>query len=540
MRKAGLVAVAAVIAAGAGYYGLIVVPTHRLREGLDAAIAQLPPGYTVKYGGARYSLLSHTAELTDLSVQHSGDTPITATIAKLSVKNPNLTLADDWNHAAGNPTALKPDQPLPVADRIAVRGVEVKAGPGTLSIADSAIDKPRIYPWALLHPGLPSLKTAPAIFAAMIAQSQAYQARLKEQQQNGEPPSMEALREEQKQRFEEVLPLLKLEAAGVAGTGFDGFDADKVALSATMPANAGTFAVSFRGIREGAYDRGLGGEASIDDLVENLGPAGKVIAKHASNSRIALRDTIMRVLNDEPLSMALLDGSSFGGMEMEGLSMTVPTSGTVEITGMSLGRLAFDHGFVQSASFSLTGLKQNVADLADERSRTVFRQLGLKQLTLSMGATFQWNAEKMTASLSDVGLKIDELGALRLTADLGNIGPAGDAGVQTTLISATLRYDDASAIDRFVGMGGKRTAQQTAEIRQQFAMGVARNLEGAGIDAGIKGSAKAISDFAAAPHSLTISLAPPMPVPIADIRTIATMGLRNTIGVLGLSIVANQ
>ena len=114
----------ALLGAG-GYYGLVVVPSSKLRASLDQVIAKLPSGYKISYAHARYSLITRTATIEGLSGQTQGDDATKFQVAILSIKGPNLDLIDDWNHASASTTALKPDQTIKVADRIAMEGLAV-------------------------------------------------------------------------------------------------------------------------------------------------------------------------------------------------------------------------------------------------------------------------------------------------------------------------------------------------------------------------------------------------------------------------------
>jgi hypothetical protein len=71
MRKIAIAAGAAVLLAGGAYYGLLMLPDNQFRAGLDQALAGLPQGYTARYGSALYSLLTHVATITDLSIEGS-------------------------------------------------------------------------------------------------------------------------------------------------------------------------------------------------------------------------------------------------------------------------------------------------------------------------------------------------------------------------------------------------------------------------------------------------------------------------------------
>src|SRR5262249_51496864 len=108
------------------------------------------------YGSARYSLLTHVATVTDLSVQ--GPAALNESVAKVVIDHPALDLVDQWNRAQANPSALKPDEALPVADRIEVDGIKMAGGGITGTMASAALAKMRIYPWALFRPGMPAPK----------------------------------------------------------------------------------------------------------------------------------------------------------------------------------------------------------------------------------------------------------------------------------------------------------------------------------------------------------------------------------------------
>ena len=59
-------------------------------------------------------------------------------------------------------------------------------------------------------------------------------------------------------------------------------------------------------------------------------------------------------------------------------------------------------------------------------------------------------------------------------------------------------------------------------------------------DPKLAGAVKAISDFAKTPQSLTITLAPPSPVPVVAIKAMAAQGPQVLVDTLGLSITSNQ
>jgi hypothetical protein len=556
MRRIVIGIVTAAILGGIAYYGLFVVPSKQFRTGLDQAIATLPPGYTVHYGGARYSLLSRTAVITDLSVQGPATFPINETIAKVTVEGPALDFSDRWNKAQANPSALTPDQALPVVDRIMIEGVKIH-GAANGSLASTSMTKIRLYPWALLRPGVPALKDIGDVFAAsmraqaLIAQQQkALTARQQESaDQTGDSgsaaPSPADIQALQKQSLEAVLPVIRLEAVVFLAIGYDSADGSGLDLTISLPATGapgpqGDLHVGMNTFHAGALDRAIGGANTVDGLTEDLGAAGKVSVDHASIGNYVLRDAATRLANGDPLSMAMLDGATIGPMEMDSMSMTLPTGGNGQIQKIAMTGLSFDHSFLKSFGFNATGIKQDVASM-DERTKVGMRQLGLNSVTANLGAAFQWDADKKMAALRDVIFSVNELGSIQVDADLAGIDPANPAAsLQSSLAKATVHYQDSSLINRLLSAGGPRTPAQLEQMRQAFAANLLRGFGPVASDPKLAGSVKAISDFAKAPHSLTITLAPPAPVPVAAIKTLAAQGPQVLVDTLGLSITANQ
>jgi hypothetical protein len=558
MRWTWIAVAVAVILGAAAYYGLFVVPSQQLRAGLDQTIATLPPGYTVKYGGARFSLFTHTAVITDLSVQGPPPTSFNETIAKLTVEHPALDFMDEWSRAQANPSALKPDQALPAADRVTVEGAKFSGNGASGNIASSSLAKPRIYPWPFFQPDVPALKDFGGVFMsaleaqkkvtaeqkALLAQRQRSQGQVQDPGQQAAAPTPADFERLQKDALDALLPLIRLEAIAYLGLGFDSFDGSGFDVAGVMQANPalplGNFHFAASKMHLNAFDRGIGGGGTVDAMVEEFGSSGKMMVDHASMGNVVLRDAAGRLANSAPLTMALLDGASFEGMELDGMTIALPTGGTSQIQKIALSNLAFDHSFLKSFVFNITGLKQDVSSL-DGRAKAALQQLGLSTVTLNIATSFQWNADNKTAALHDNSISLDELGSLQLNADLVNIGPADAAGPEQPGFSkAVLRYQDGSLINRLLSAGGERSADQLAQMRQAFATNMMRNLGPLAADPKLAGSVKAISDFAKTPQILTITLAPSAPVPLAAMKTVAAQGPQALVDTLGLSITANQ
>lgn len=565
MRKIAIAAGAAVLLAGGAYYGLFMLPDNQFRAGLDQALAGLPQGYTGHYGSAHYSLLSHVATVTDLSIKGPEPAAFSESIAKIVVDHPALDIVDRWHRAQANPGALKPDDALPVADRIEADGIKV-SGAGTKGgIASTFLSKMRIYPWALLRPGMPALKDIGQVIAASMAAQQKITAQQKamleqaqkpQAAQDGDGDSGQAAQDAgpspadiaalQKQYLDALLPVMRIEAALFLALGYDGVDGTGLDTTITVPEGTGSPLTSLHAtmakFHAGPLDRAVGGANAVENLSEDLGPAGKVAVDRASIGDMKMRDTAMRLLNDDPLSMAMLDGASIGPIEFDGTSITIPAGGTAHLDKIALSEMSFDHSFLTSFGFTLSGFKQNIADL-DPQARDALRKFRLRTITANLGLAYQWDADKKTASLHDVAFSIAELGALQFSAELVNVDPAAGLAASPGLVKATLRYQDASLINRLLRAADAEEKLKPAELRQMreaYAANLLTMLGPLASDPKLADSMKAIGDFAKLPRNLTITLAPPAPVPLLGLKDAVAQGPQALVDTLGLSIIANQ
>lgn len=555
MNRIAVAGAVAVIVGGGAYYALAVLPGQQFRSALDQTFATLPPGYSVHYTKANYGVFSHVAEIDGLTFQGPAPQSATETIDKVTVEKPALDFMDGWNKAQANQAALKPDQALPVADRITVEGVKLTDGFVSGSIASSSLAKLRVYPWALFRPGLPPLKDFAAVFATAIqtktklaAQQQAMLGQLKkdgDDDQAAALPSPADIQQLQKEQLDALLPVIRLEAAGFLALGYDGFDGSGLDLTTTIPDAGpamppGNIHIVVAKAHGNALDRGVGGANAIDGLVEDLGAQGKISADRASIGNMAIRDAATRLVSGDAPSMAMLDGTTLGDIEVDGMSLGLPTGGKAEIAKIGFKDLAFDHGFLKSFGFNVTGFNQRPVDI-DDTEKAMLQKIGLRAVTANINLAFQWDPDRKTASVHDVTFSIDRVASIEVNADIAGIDPANPAAsLQASLVKATVRYQDASLINRLLRADGKKTGQELAQMRQQYAAGMLASLGPLASDPKLAGSVQAISDFAKTPHNLTITLAPPMPVPVASLKDVAVQGPGALVDALGLSITANQ
>jgi hypothetical protein len=546
MRKIAVVGVLALILGGAAYYAVFFGPSREFRNHLDEAIRAMPPGAIVSYSGASYSPLSRTATITGLSLVVAGQKNTTISVAELSIADPNLEFAERWKEAAATPATLAPDQALPLASEVALRGVSMQSALAEAKLASLTIEKPRLYPWALLHPGLPRLDQIPAVAANTLqAMGEASRERSAAAQRH-EAISLPQLKALMHRQIDAMMPLVKLQAAALLGTGADAidfYDVNYTFRTPNAPGAAGAeFSVSMAKGHEGPFERGEISEISGEGVTESAAPLMTLSIVRVAERKLSGRAPLSRILEGAPFSISVLDGASVGAMELDGLTMTSKAGPNIEFNRASMSDVSFDHGMLDSVAFAFDGYHLSRSTMADPNAELGFLRLGLDRITTSFDISYKWNTAKAIAQIPAATLKIDELGSLTMKADIGGIDPGkSDQELAPTLVGGSLRYVDGSLIDRALGAGGTRTAAQTAQIRQLFAAQMAKN---AGLDQQanptLAPALQAIADFAKEPHSLTVTAAPPSPVRFADIKAIAASGWPALFATLGLSVAANQ
>jgi len=533
MRKNGVVAAVVValvvIAVGVYYFmsgggGGGGVSTDRLRQVVDQLIKKLPPGITASYksidGGTIKGVALHWKY-----DQGSGD----YTVDEIDLSNPNLDLDKAWDAAMADPKKLTPDTVIPLYDGATMKGVAVQMSAKEHaaefavngSLASLTSKGARLYPWALAQPGVPSLTEIQAFLAAG-------------------PPTQPSL-----QAF---MPLIRFFAAVSLTLGSDGTSMENMKYTMKFPTMPGTDMP-----HDGSYevkkmigdgmDRGVVKGLTAEGLSAKMGSQGGMSVERISYGGYDLRKALTKVLAAQTLTPDMLDGIKVGKIEYTGMAIQTPTSTTpIQLASFSISDIAFSGPVPVSAGFSLQGLKISKEQMPDPQSKMGFEQLGLDTMTISMGAAYEWDLAKKSIKVHDVVLKVEELGAVTLGADVVEITPdlAGAMGAQ--LVHAQLRYADASLVDRAFKAAAKMQGQDPAQFRQQMTGMVQVMSAQFANSPPLAAAAKAVMDFLNAPKSLTIELSPPKPLPIMQLSMLAGGGAQpaQIATMVGLAVTANK
>ncbi|HEV2678516.1 MAG TPA: hypothetical protein VGV37_28580 [Aliidongia sp.] len=511
MRRIGLVVLVVLVLVGGGYWGASAYSNARLRAALDQSLQRLPSGYVVTYKTATYSLLSGKAEIGGIETHLAlGSGPFDGTVALVELVRPNLALADRWNEAVANPASWPLDKVLPVADSIVIEGIHVTNALQTIDVDSQRLDGIRLYPGALLHPGLPSLSD-------VVDASHA-----------GAQPSPETL-----------LKLARFEAALILGIGCDRQAATNMRATGRIPASDTVpelpFSYELPQASVTGLDRGIWQDMSGERLSFSGPSNSSVKVGRFGFSGFDVRQLATRLLDATEFSRGLLDGLSIKRIDYADFSVQTPEGGVVPMEGFSLSDIVIAQGEPVSATFVLKGLGLDRSRITEPSVAAVWDQIGVDHLTVGAGFALNRDVASGHASIHDTFVKIDELGSLDLTAEVSD-EPLGGSPLAAKLTKAALHYRDASLADRvlkLMAQGGdpEQARNQLIQLAQQQAAELGPSFGPAG---------EALAAFFKQPKQLTVELAPAQPIPFATLAGLESLPPPEAAALLGLTIRANE
>ncbi len=424
--------------------------------------------------------------------------------------NPNLDFLGSWQKALQDKAAFAPDTAIPVADSIVVKGVTVHSAAFDGTEAAVRFDKLRVYPWALLHDGMTTWKQ---LQASLSHRSQ--------------PPTLADLQ-----------PLMRAEAAVMLGIAYDAHAFETMKISATLPGSQ--FAYEVHKVTGGGFDRGVMQGGTAEGIAAKGPNTGTLSVDRVVMGATDMREPMTRIVNGEALSPALLNGVRIGRFEYRGITVQRPGQPSIHAGTLSIGPLAFAQGMPVSGALAWQDVSVSRSQLRDAQARDALARVGLETITASLTLSYDWDVAQQRASLHDTMLKVNELGTITVAADLTNV-PANLAALrQARLAHARLRFEDASLVDRLLRAGAAQGGTDPAAYRQQIVGLVRQSSMTAGEDSPVlAAAAQALSDFITSPHSLTIELAPPVPVGFIALQQAAAAPAKLA-SMVGLAVSANQ
>jgi hypothetical protein len=519
MRKLAFLIVAILVVGGGAYayFSISSGVNKDAKEAIDQALQKLPPGWTATYKSFDVNLATRQAVLKGIEIHGISSVKLDAVIDEIDVAKPDLDFAKSWSEASANPAALAPDKAVPIADDITVKGVTAHVENQDIKIGSVNVAKLTLFPWALLHDGVPS-------YGTVLAMAK-------------KPAAM--------QNPEDMLPILRFEAAMGLGVSYDTYGAKDLSGSVVVTDADGkpeTVTYSVASLTGTNVGRGKAITGDGENITFDAGGKASGKVAHVGLSGLDVQGMLSKALSTTSFDPAIFDGLTVAKIDYSGVTVTVPqqkqpvTLGSITLSGLTVA-----HGLPVSGELAVTGIKVTKDEMTEEAAIDAFTKLGLDAATVSFGAGYQWDVDKKTANLREVSFKVDELGTITLSADLAGI-EKGETIAETAMLNhAVLRYSDASLTGRALKMGAAQmgAADPDAFLKQVKAIIQVQGMA-LGNSAGIKAATAAIASFIGDPHSLTVEFAPPQPVAFATMTTLEALPPPQIFDKLGVKVTANQ
>ncbi|MCB1449198.1 MAG: hypothetical protein KDJ67_03615 [Nitratireductor sp.] len=252
------------------------------------------------------------------------------------------------------------------------------------------------------------------------------------------------------------------------------------------------------------------------------------------------------------------------------MSMNISGAEVMAISGMeSLTEKAADQNQFNT-SLSVPELTLDLTQIRDPKAKAQMQALGLEKLSTEIRLVGSFNLDTGRMELSEYSFDTTNVGKLHMTLAVdgydmtllrkmreaslaanaaGKNDPEGQKAAAAKLMAvmselklagATISFDDKSIVGKVLDIQAAAmgtTREELVQMAPVMAMGMTQALDNPEFSAMV---GEALAKFAGDPKSLTITLAPPEPVAFAQIVGTAISGPPALIGLLGVSIKANE
>jgi hypothetical protein len=479
----------------------------------------------ITIGALDHGALNGAIAMTGFTMHGPAADKSVVSLDRFEIDHPNFRIMSDWQQAAADPSKLAPETALPLVQSVTMKGLLIDiAEPG----ADGAA--PTNGKVKLDSAQLTNLRLYPAVWLKDGGQATFEQAA----QALANPPETFDL--------DSLLPLLRSEAATLLSFGY-GATVDGIDANIAVPEDDTVEHVTYK-LRHAEtvnYERGRLEKSVAEGLSTKIDPGFDSSIDKMELTGLDLRATCQRLAAGAPLEPSLLDGMSLARFAYSGISVRTAELGQPMTLGsIALSNIAFSHGLPASMDFAIDSAKVSKAQMTDPDAIDGFTKMGLDTLTMSFGAGYKWDPAKQAASIHDLALKIDELGALALSVDFTGVDKPETLAETAKLKGALLRYSDASLTRRVLALAAQDAGADPAAFRKQLATMIQAQAKTVlGTSPAATAATGAVLAFLADPHALTVQLAPAQPLGFDAIDQLQAGPPAKMFQALGVKVTAN-
>lgn len=273
------------------------------------------------------------------------------------------------------------------------------------------------------------------------------------------------------------------------------------------------------------------------------------------DGKFSLDRGVMRRVTAKPAA-ALKQSKGFADVieafEGTGIVIVDDKNKTVPIASFKFDSTDWVDGAPRKGSFEVRGISVPIDAKDDDMKELV--ALGYGSIGLDIAGSGSWDDKTGRLELKQTTSGAN-MGSLEFGAAIGGLTPdviakfrkAGDDQNKQmelmqglTLEKARLRWADASLTSRVIGMQAKEQGVDAATYAKQLKLMVPMMTSMLGNKAFEKKITDAVGAYLDQPKSLTVSIAPPQPLPVSQIMGAAMMAPQSLPTVLGADVAAND
>lgn len=280
--------------------------------------------------------------------------------------------------------------------------------------------------------------------------------------------------------------------------------------------------------------------ASIDAVEASNVTAGQVgymkfknaVAQWRVGNGVTMQTVTLRTVNAREIVSAAAGHDNdidapealiFDLAEFEKFSLHTPDIEILRIPKGKVGTYTQLGRIPVSARLELSQMSLEVDALESRPVREYLRDIGVGAIAADASFAYIFDRTSGLLTIKDGAIRAQDLATIDLSAELSGIMPSWDAiadfvdGLQQSqIVGAQARIEDHSIVERLSAKWVRDTSRPPQEIIASFTMSGGGDAAAA---SKVGQAASALRDFIGAPDTLTISVSPEAPVPVATLFT---------------------
>lgn len=226
----------------------------------------------------------------------------------------------------------------------------------------------------------------------------------------------------------------------------------------------------------------------------------------------------------------------------------------VPIRSITMETDDISNGVPHKVSLAINDVAVNVANMPDDDTRKQLARLGYTSLDLSLQASGTWDEAKATANLDTFQFGGPGIGTLTLTGSFGGVTADAIAKLESaktpdettqvlqslTVNRLDLSFKNDTLVERLLDAQAKDQGTTPAAIVEQLSAALPQLLAPLSDVTFRNKVTDAGTNFLKAPKSITATVAPPKPLPFAQVLGTAMMAPQTLPDVLNADVKANQ